>query len=192
MSCIWKTFIVNPFDSTNADNVTAIGLVHKKSIGMRGNNLLSDWMSRRECHGVIFASVNHCHAPSLVKFLLKRSDILNMVLGESDVNTTNRKELASEYVHSWEATTLALFRGYFLKTITLFFKKFKPSCILAEFILVSDSELEMTPKINTLKYSHQDATHLEDIGTLRNKDRSDLPWFCQCSNSSFLKFHFLH
>lgn len=67
---------MNPSDSTNADNTTAIGLVHKESIGMKGNNLLSDWMSRRECHGVIFASVNSCHAPSLVMFLLKKSDIL--------------------------------------------------------------------------------------------------------------------
>lgn len=100
MSCLWKNFVVNPSDSTNADNATAIGLVHKESIGMRRNNLPSDWMSRRECHGVIFASVNHCHAPSLVTFLLKKSDILNMVLGETDVNTTNHKELASEYVHS--------------------------------------------------------------------------------------------
>lgn len=63
-------------DSTNVDNATAIGLVHKESIGMRGNNLLSDWMSRRECHGVIFASINRCHAPSLFMFLLKKNDIL--------------------------------------------------------------------------------------------------------------------
>lgn len=105
MSYLCKNFVVKPSDSTSTDNDIAIGLVQTESVENERKQFAC-WLDIQK--GMSFyTSANSCHAPSLVMFLLEKSDILHIVFGDCDVNNTNHTEIASEYVHSWEATTLA-------------------------------------------------------------------------------------